>query len=1101
MKIKTLLLTICILLLHFGADAAQKNNAYGQKFFTVESAHFKIHYHAGLDHLTKRVANKLEELYNIYTDTYDLTLPGKTEVVIYDGDIPEGFAYPNFNFIFIGVHDYEFNLRGSSDWFDDVVTHEFAHVVSISTGFKLSPKIPSIQVGYFTHPNQSFRTEALHVYPSEVLPPWFTEGIAQYESSRHGADSWDTHRDMILRSLTASGKLLSWAHMNVFTGRGDDYEKTYNHGFSLVKYISETYGYDKILALLRESSRFDRLTFDASIKAALGISAQELYYNWKKSLEATYRAQIKDIGTQVYGRKINKDGFDNDLPRFSPDGKKIYFLSNGKNEYSFRSLVSYNLSDTVEDKKKIKVEMGVSNDYDIHAPSGRIAFVSRHSNKSVQDSKLGGQRTFDLFIDTLPPEKPKFSLFKKKTERQVTTQRSILTTAFSPDGNRLACAERKYDKYYLAITDTSGKDFRVVYPRIKSKSDFYKKVSLPETGSDSATFNVIFSLNWSPDGHSIAIDYIDGDNRKIGIYDTLNKTFSVICDTDKDERHPYFSKDGSALYFSSDRTGIFNIYRYVFSDNKLERLTNVAGGAFSPSVSPDGKKLVFTGYDPDGYGIYLLDSIKVLNSETLSNAVVLRGKDVKEESRISLSNRRHYSRFPKQFLMVPTLIGEQIVTSDDDFTKGVTRMKAGLVCNLMDPLAWAGVGTEAGAFLLIEPSRILSFFSLDKGGINPLASYDAGVFASTSVLPINLSIDYMIRGIAGEDWFYEESEEAMLKLPYNIQLHNFLLSAMYPLGKTAGLTAFTGYNRYDVGLDLEEAYDQSFFRYNLSKGFRAGAMFNFMNAAINPRMNVSPTGMAAKVQYNFWNQYSLKEENSFDTNSTVLKESYDRYLFHEVTGRFKFGMNSPLYSKHDIHLDLSGAYIKPINDPAIPSFYEPVAQVPGYIYYYKYEREDTNGDTIITDTVLVSGKAVLSGELSYRFPLWPKSIDRKWSFLYFDRIYGAINVCGGAGWENPEDALKFKRSDWLLSYGAELRLEAISFNAYPFALKFRWDYGMDRADTLGMPEGIKPDVATLGGNRFALSIGFDFDGWGLMSTPDYFLPSRMKSGFSGRIHN
>lgn len=1060
-------------------------NAFGRKHYTVESTHFRIHYHQGLDHLTKRVAEKLEELYTIYTDTYEIVLPSKTDVVLYDGDIPEGFAFANFNFLFIGVHDYEFNLRGSSDWLDDVITHEFAHVVSIWSAKKLHPSIPSLQLGYFTHPNQSFRTEALHVYPTDILPPWFTEGIAQYESSRHGADSWDSHRDMIMRTLVLSNRTLSWDHMNVFSGRGDDYEKTYNHGFSITRYIADTYGYDKVVSLLRESTRFDRLSFDGAIKAVLGISAKKLYNDWKRHLETEYKQQIRNIGTQVYGKKINKDGYDNRLPRFSPDEKKIYFISNGKNDYSFRSLMSYSLSDTVDEKKKIKFEMPVTNDYDIHGPSGYISYVKM---KSVQEPKKGGQKTFDLFIDTLPPEKKGFNPFRKKTERQITERKSVFTTAFSPKGDRLACAVRKYDRYHLAITDTSGKDLRIVYPAVKSEKSFFKSVSLPQGSSDSTFLNTIFSLSWSPDGHSIAVDFIDGDNRKIGIYDTLSRSFSLVCDTEHDERNPFFNSDGSSLYFSSDRSGIFNIYRYVFSSETLEKLTNVSGGAFSPAVSKDGKKLVYAGYDQDGYGIYLIDSIKVLESQTQTEAVALREKKKAQTYTVPLTSRRPYSKFPRQLLVVPTLLGEQMVTSDEDETKGITRVKAGVVLNFMDPLAWAGVGNEGGAFFLVEPSRIFDFFNPDKGGINPEANYDAGIYLLSNMLPLSLSADYMVRGISGEDWFYDESEEMMQMLPYNIQLQNFLLSTSHQFGGAFGANLYMGFNLYNVALDLEEVYDQGVFNYNLSKGYRVGGMAHMLSQSQNARSNISPTGMAAKLQYNYRNELSLKEENSFSTDASILKERYDRYRYHELNGQFKWGFSSPVYSKHDFHFDLNGSYIKPIGNPDIPSFYYPVSQVPGYIYYYKdtktrIEYGDTN--TVIYDTVLVSGKAVMSGELSYRFPLWPGQIDKKFSFLYLDRLYGALNLSGGAAWDKPEEALEFNRSDWILAYGAEVRLEALSFSSYPLALSFRWDHGADRP-------------APIGGNRFSLSVGFSFDNWDMISVPDYSNPSKFKYGYSAR---
>jgi Tol biopolymer transport system component len=1096
-----LLLIISTAVINTAHAAAKKHNAYGQKHYTTESAHFRIHYHRGLDRIVPRVANRLETLRRIYAETYHISLPGKTDVVLYESEIPDAFAYANFNFLYVGVHDYEFNLRGSSDWFDDVLTHEYAHVVSIWTGLKFPRVIPEIQAGYFTHPNSASRFEGLHVLPSESMPVWFLEGIAQYESSRRGADGWDSHRDMILRTLTLSGRLLSWPHIQVFAGKGDDFEKSYNHGFSLIMYIADTYGYEKVVSILRENARVGRLSFDGSVKAVLGISAGQLYGDWQEQLARKYNAQIKVVGKQVYGRKINRDGFDNGYPKFSPDGSKIYFLSSAENDYAFLDIYSYNLSDTVAEKKKIRYEMPVSGVYDIHNESGRIAFVSPRSRKSYQEPKMGGQKTFDLFVDELPPEKSKF--FGKKTEKQVTTGKSVFAASFSPKGDRLVCAVRKFDRFFLAITDTSGADMRVVYPRVNDAGEFFRGIELPKS-SDTAGFGTIFSLAWSPNGKDIAVDYIDGDKRKIGIYDTSQRSFSVFGDgLEYDRRNPSFNRDGSALYFSSDETGIFNAYRYKFKSGRLERLTNVSGGAFHPSVSADGKRLVYTGYDRNGYGIYLIDTLKSLQASTIAVNDAITARAGKEPPRYStpLSNRLKYSRMPRQTLIVPTLLAEQLVTADDDEFKGVTHVKGGAVANFLDPLAWSDVGNEFGAFLLIDLKRIFEFIDFDKGLISPRAGYDAGVFGTSKALPVTVEGEATVRGIAGEDWFYEESEDTTMVLPYRIQLTNALFGASHLIVDGIYGHIFLGLDRYDVALDLAEAY---VFNYNLSKGYRAGAMTWFSARGRNSRSNISPTGIAGKLQYSLWREYSLKEENSFAVESNMLKEQYDNYLFHLIDGRLLLGMKSPVYSKHDLHLSLAGSYLKTAGGDDIPSFYLPAAQVPGYAYFYKDEKYRDEkariefGDTtkIRYDTVLVTGKAVLSGQFSYRFPLWPGSIDKKLGFLYFDMLYGTLNFSAGAGFDDPGKIWNWDRSDWLFSYGAEARLEALSFNNYPLCVSFRWDYGADRADAETFVDNRK---VTLGGHRFALAVGFDFDGWGMIPVVDYFSPSKMRTAPTLRL--
>ncbi|KMQ50309.1 hypothetical protein CHISP_2778 [Chitinispirillum alkaliphilum] len=1041
------------------------------KLYTAETEHFQIHYHDGLGHLVERVAARLEMLHDIFSNTYHITLPSQTDVILFDGDMPDGFAYPPLNTIFIGTHNFDFSLRGTHDWFDDVVTHEFAHIVSIWTGFKFPSWMPHIQGGVFSHPNQRTRSEALHLFPTEILPPWFTEGIAQYESSLHGSDRWDSHRDMILRTVVLSGNPLSWDHMQVFTGRGDDYEKVYNHGFSLVKYISQTYGYEKVVSLLRESAKVNRLSFDRSIQAVLGISGNELYANWIRHLENKYRKQISEIGEQVYGEKISKYGFSNYRPRFSRDDSKIFFLSNGQHDYSFNTLVSYALCDTLDDDKRVQVEMGIRGNYDLHPTGNFISYKSSRSRTSARPSSQGGQQTQDLYIDTLSNRKP--SLFRRSTHRQITEQKSIFASSFSPDGDMLAVAKRKFDRYYLAIVDTSGETFSKLYP---------------QSTSDTSFFANIFNLSWSPDGRSIAVDYFDTDNRKIGIYDTLTNTFSVVLNTEHDQREPAFSSDGSALYFSSDRTGIFNIYRFIFESGKLEQLTNVSGGAFSPTVCSSNRKLAYAGYDNNGYGIFLIDSIAPLSSEIVSEGVILRSPPQIATHSVSVSRPREYSRIPRQFLLVPTLISEQIVTSEEDHTQGVSTLKMGAVVNLLDPFAWAGLGTELGAFLLFEPSKLFSTINLDKGIIDPRVNFDIGGFGTSSVLPIDITVDYLLRGVSGEDLFFDLSEGEYLSLPYSIRLQDMLLQFSHIPGSGGitrraqgfGFHLFTGFNRYDVALDLNDAYGQGVFNYNLEKGYRAGTMVNFLSATVDSRMYISPRGLALKLQYDYWNRYSLQEENSFEIDGAVLRENYDTYQYHQINGSGFFGITTPWHPRHDLHLSASGSYLRPIAEQQTPSFHQPVAWIPGYTYFYRDTTETTTDGTTresIRDTVLVSGNAVLSGELSYRFPLWPGMINRKFSFLHLERLYWAFNLSVGGGWENPADALDFRRSDWLLAYGAELRLEAQSFNTYPFAVKFRWDYGADRPTPVG-------------GHRFTFSLGFNFDQWSNVFYPDYYSPGK-----------
>jgi hypothetical protein len=58
------------------------------------------------------------------------------------------------------------------------------------------------------------------------------------------------------------------------------------------------------------------------------------------------------------------------------------------------------------------------------------------------------------------------------------------------------------------------------------------------------------------------------------------------------------------VLFSSDRTGIYDVYAYELRTGRLSQVTNVRTGAFYPELSPDGRTLVYVGYGTDGFDLY-----------------------------------------------------------------------------------------------------------------------------------------------------------------------------------------------------------------------------------------------------------------------------------------------------------------------------------------------------------------------------------------------------------------------------------------------------------------------------------------------------------------
>ena len=80
------------------------------------------------------------------------------------------------------------------------------------------------------------------------------------------------------------------------------------------------------------------------------------------------------------------------------------------------------------------------------------------------------------------------------------------------------------------------------------------------------------------------------------------------------ESDPRFSRDGRWLLFSSDRTGIYNLYAWDLKEDRLWQVTNVVSGAYQPDVSPDGRRIVFVGYRSRGFDVAMLMTPSVIGA-------------------------------------------------------------------------------------------------------------------------------------------------------------------------------------------------------------------------------------------------------------------------------------------------------------------------------------------------------------------------------------------------------------------------------------------------------------------------------------------------------
>ena len=196
---------------------------------TFETEHFRIHYYSQTEISARKGAYVAEEVYESITKLYSYEPFDKTDIVFTDtDDISNGAAYFFDNKIIIWTSPLDFELRGSHRWLQNVIAHEFAHIVSIQSAQKFGKSIPGGYIQWIGYEKEK-RSDVLYGYPNTLIsypipgttvPPWFAEGLAQYMYPDADWDNWDTIRDMILRDQILNGNSLSWQEINTFGKRG-----------------------------------------------------------------------------------------------------------------------------------------------------------------------------------------------------------------------------------------------------------------------------------------------------------------------------------------------------------------------------------------------------------------------------------------------------------------------------------------------------------------------------------------------------------------------------------------------------------------------------------------------------------------------------------------------------------------------------------------------------------------------------------------------------------------------------------------------------------------------------------------------------------------
>lgn len=616
-----------------------KGNDTHLKWRSAETEHFRFHYDQKLEPLAGYVAAIAESVYTAKRERYHIELTGKTDFMLRQSLDPVGWARASMNTMEIGSTDWDFPLRSTHNWFVDVVAHEFSHLISIQSGSKWHPSVAGVVFGYQDYYNEDNQASLLSLIPGTTQPNWFAEGVAQYESEQMGFDHWDAHRDMLLRLAVLSDSLLSFDRMGVFTGRDLHYELgPYTQGYGLVRYIAQKYGDEALRAIWLENARMYRMSFSASLKRVLGVDGYTLFSDWQRSLVQQYQEQVKGLGVLQTGKKLTTETAFHFHPRWDKSDTVLYYVGNNDGT---RGLYMINMNDTAY--KPVWKGAGLRGYYRIRQSDSAVVLAS------AKEKDKYGVAYYDIFLRrwSFRDKAPKDS--SKQKEKRITKEANALFPDIHPAGNKVVFLREELSNFSLCFAPLDAEE-----PLRTEELD----CPWPTEKNRPTAFGFsIYTPRYSASGDTVVFSYYDGVSRNVGLWLVPQKQFVPLIREVHDERDPAFDPAGNGIYYSSDKSGIYNIYRHDLSSGLSAKVTNVVGGAFSPSPSHNGQKLAYVGFDKNDFSVYLVDVSK--------NVVLFAEGGVKKDS-ASLTNTSDSTHVSANIAAVDTLIMHTKKTSSPD---------------------------------------------------------------------------------------------------------------------------------------------------------------------------------------------------------------------------------------------------------------------------------------------------------------------------------------------------------------------------------------------------------------------------------------------------
>lgn len=495
----------------------------------IETEHFRIYFTQDTRRSAAYIRGLADATFERLNAFYHYQPARKIRIILVGyTTFSNGFADADHDRITIFASPPDFHSRSRVPWFDNVFTHELSHILSLNTAAHFWQRVPLVLGTGLARTAQSQTLLRLPLY-ARNFPHWFSEGVAQFDTSLLGRDAFDENRAAFQRAAFEDHMLFPLDKLAFFGG-----EQWYNTGLSFLMYLESRFGAGTVHKLFQAAGEQYDYLFDSLFPRTLGVSLSELEREYRAHVKQSFDAHLAAVSGGRY------------------DGVALRF----EHEPAEYDTLSTDQRDQLRDRYSA-MPVRYLNGKLFFRRSGMLAYGTLTQDLRVQDTKVlspGG---------ALAPHTAS-SYFVLKTERD---EHNPLPTWFRQD----------FESNSLFVVDTDGHEKRLL-----------AESRLSEIDSCAARSELVGAYDDGDGSVKLALYKLTGFGTQDVALVRESLRFPLPEQAFDEVRGPRYSPDCKRIYFSRRVGRDHDLFAYEPETGKLEAISAEPAFELYPEPTADG---------------------------------------------------------------------------------------------------------------------------------------------------------------------------------------------------------------------------------------------------------------------------------------------------------------------------------------------------------------------------------------------------------------------------------------------------------------------------------------------------------------------------------